>query len=93
MTSWVTLADWHRGNGDHMDGGWAFVMGGFMLLVLVAIVLLVIWLLRTWPSRTGSSTGTPTGRESALDILDRRLASGEITPEEYRERAEILRGR
>ena len=93
MANWVMLADWHMDNGDHMDGGWAFVMGAFMLLVLVAVILLVVWLVRTSTHHTSPSAGTSLGRESALDILDRRLASGEITPEEYRERAEILRGR
>ena len=57
-----------------------------MILVLVGVVLLVIWLAR------GSHAAPPLGRASALEILDRRLESGEITPNEYRERAEILRG-
>lgn len=89
MTGWAVLADWHMGNGDHMDGGWAFVTGMLMLLVLVAVVLLVIWVVRG----TASHTGAAASGESPMDLLDRRLASGDITPEDYRERAEILRGR
>ena len=87
MTNWLMLADWQ--NGDHMDGGWAFFMALSMILVLVAVVLLVVWLVR---GTTSHPTATP-GRETPMDVLDRRLASGEITPDEYRERAEILRGR
>ena len=86
MTSWLVLADWQ--NGDHMDGGWAFMMALFMILLLVAVALLVIWLVRG----TSSHPATP-ARETPREVLDRRLAAGEITPDEYRERAEILRGR
>ena len=86
MTSWLVLAD--RQHGDHMDGGWALMMALFMILLLVAVALLVIWLVRG----TSFHPVTP-ARETPMEVLDRRLASGEITPDEYRERAEILRGR
>jgi uncharacterized membrane protein len=45
----------------------------------------------TGASRTQVPAG-PAG-ETATQILDRRLAQGEITPEEYKERAAILGGR
>jgi uncharacterized membrane protein len=32
------------------------------------------------------------GEDDAMALLDRRLASGEISPEEYRERRAVLRG-
>jgi putative membrane protein len=89
MASWAVLADWHMDGGDHMDGGWAFVMGMLMLLVLAAVILLVVWVVRS----TASNAGAAPGGESPMEVLDRRLASGDITPEDYRERAEILRGR
>ena len=89
MAGWAMLADWHMDGGDHMDGGWAFVMGMLMLLVLAAVILLVVWVVRS----TASHAGAAPGGESPMEVLDRRLASGDITPEDYRERAEILRGR
>ena len=88
MALMTMLAQYH--NNGHMDGAWGWVMGVFMALVLVAVVALVVWLVRS----TQPHHGQPQGREEgAMDILDRRLASGEITPEEHRERAEILRRR
>lgn len=73
-----------------MDGAWGWVMGVFMALVLVAVVAVVVWLVR----RAQPHHARPQERdETAMDILDRRLASGEITPEEHHERAEILRRR
>jgi putative membrane protein len=52
--------------------GW-LGMGVFWLLLFAMIVWLVVWLLPGSDGVTGRSYG-----ESALDILDRRLASGEI---------------
>jgi len=65
--------------------GWLGI-GAFWLIVLGLIVWLVIRLL---PSSSGRTTG-PTG-ESALGILDRRLANGEIDmPEWNAQRAALL---
>lgn len=90
MAEWVMLGG-HMYDGEHMDGDWVWVvMVPFMMLVLVATVLLVVWLARGWHGSPPAGTGS--GPESAIEILDRRLASGEITPDEYRERREILRG-
>lgn len=66
-------------------------MAVFWILILVAVVFLVKWLVeqsgRRSPSRaavSGAGEGTPAARrETALDILDRRYASGEITREQY----------
>jgi putative membrane protein len=52
--------------------GW-LGMGVFWLLLLAMIVWLVVWLLPGSDGVTGHSSS-----ESALDILDRRLASSEI---------------
>jgi len=69
---------------DH-DIGWAgwlamtFGMGGFWILV----ALLVVGLVRS---------GRPTGHESTdpREILERRLARGEIDVEEYQQRLDAL---
>jgi len=61
-------------------------MGAFWLILLGLIVWLVVRLLPGSSSRTTSPTG-----ESALGILDRRLANGEIdTPDWQTQRAALL---
>jgi putative membrane protein len=82
MTGQVLAQMW--GDGDHMDGwGW----GWLMMLVLVVVVGLVVWgIVR--------STQHPTAHhphDRAREILAERLASGEITPDEYQERVAHLR--
>ena len=59
--------------------GWAawLGMGLFWLILLGLIVWLVLWLL------PGSGGPTRGAGESALDILDRRLASGAIDLETW----------
>jgi putative membrane protein len=57
-------------------GGWGFVV---MVLVWLVIVGLAIWVLSVLFPRTGTRARGPTAR----DILDERLARGEISREEY----------
>lgn len=77
-------SDWDH----HDDGGW-IVMGFGMLLFWVLVIVLVVWLVRTWaPGHHGPGTRA----ETALDVLDRRLAEGGISVEEYEERRRILAG-
>lgn len=47
----------------------------FMLLFLGAIIWLVVWLIGTYAK--------PSGKESALNILKKRYAQGEITKKEF----------
>ncbi|GIX47184.1 MAG: hypothetical protein KatS3mg131_1395 [Candidatus Tectimicrobiota bacterium] len=77
--------------GHMMWGSWGIGMMLTMVLfwaaLIVALVLLVRWLL---------SAGTP-GRhggrhaESALEILQRRYARGEISRQEYEDMRRVLR--
>lgn len=82
------------GYGYDMMGGWFgwILMMGFWLLVLVGLIVLVVWAVRS-----ASGHGTPHGQapsssaaahDEAVAIAKRRLASGEITPDQY---AEIIR--
>lgn len=80
MTHWMTFAQY--GYGGHMDGGWGWAMAAVMIAVVVGVVVLLIWLL-------SEIRGRPC-EETAAQLLARRLASGEITPDEYRERAALL---
>ena len=71
---------------DHHDGGW-IVMGLGMLIFWVLVIALIVWLVRTWPpGQHGQRHETP------LQLLDRRLAEGGLSVEEYEERRRILTG-
>lgn len=81
------LADY---DGHHdMGGGWWVLMAIGMVLFWGLAILAAIWLVRELTGRGGRwSRG---GRQSeALELLDRRLAEGSISAEEYRERRTIL---
>lgn len=77
--------DWDPGrmmNGSYgdgmMNGGvWMMVVFGLLLLALVGSAILVV--IRV----TGSSSHSRMVTGSARDVLDRRLAQGEISAEEY----------
>ncbi len=76
----------------YFDGGW--FMGGMHFLwwiFWVGIVAAFVWAL--W-GRAGERTNDArrmTGRrETPLELLQRRLASGECTPEEYEKRRVLL---
>lgn len=65
-----------------MGGLWWLWMVGFWGLFLAGVAWLVVTLNRP--------RDHPAGRHGATAILDRRLASGEISIEEYQERRKIL---
>ena len=71
----------------HMGGGWWIVMLVGMAAVWALAIGAVVWLVRG-----GSADLGPRRTEGPLEILDRRLAEGTITADEYRERREILHG-
>ena len=70
---------WHRSWGA---GDW-LVMSLMMLIFWGALVAGAVWLVRN-ARRPGHSTG------SARQILDEKLAHGEVTEEEYLRRRELL---
>lgn len=72
--------------GNHMGAGdWIFSILGTAIIIAL-IVGLIVWAVSPNTRRDSSS---PTSGESAREILDRRLASGELTIDQY----EQLRGR
>ena len=79
------------GYGDMMGGGWfgGVLMLLFTLLVLVGFVLLVIWAIRASSGHHSASGPTmhpaEAGHHEAVAIAKKRLASGEITKEQYDE--------
>ena len=83
----IVLADW-----DHMDwgaGGWILMAIG-MALFWGLLILGVVWLVRTL-STPAQHAGAPT-TPSALEILDRGLAEGTISVEQYEQRRRLLSG-
>ena len=76
-----------------MGSGW--MVGGsgigmvigmlFWILLSVGAVLLVIWAVQRF-----TAGGTGKGGESALDILNKRYARGEIGREEYEEKKKAI---
>lgn len=88
MATLMTLAQYRTYDG-HMDGGWGWAMAIMMVLVVVAVVGLLIWLVRSIGAQQAHGT-PPAPPETPMQILDGRLARGEIAPEEYKERAAIL---
>lgn len=73
--------------------GWGFgvfpfflVGAGLRVIVIAAIVVGVVYLVRGIGRRSGTGHG-----ESALDILERRYARGEITREQFEEMKRNLR--
>ena len=59
-----------------------------LLLVLAVLVLFAVWLFRSL--KGGSVTKQEEAPTNALEVLKLRLAKGEITLEEYRERKDEL---
>jgi putative membrane protein len=79
------MMDWY-GRGGMGSLGW-LGMGVFWLVLLGLIIWLVVRLLPGSDSGTTRNTG-----ESALEILDRRLASGELDTETWQTQRAALVG-
>ena len=68
-----------------MDSGWGIVMVAGMILLWGLVIAGIVWLLHDLAGRRERGSG-----RTPLDVLDHRLASGEITPQEYEERRRLL---
>lgn len=69
--------------------GWWLLMSFGMVAFWAAVIYLVAWLVRgAPPSLRQQPTETPS--ETPLELLERRLAAGEIAVDEYNERREAL---
>lgn len=77
------MTGWNHG----MDAGWWILMSVFW----VAIIGLAIWaIMRLVPGRGGDGGSAGSRGDTPEEILDRRLARGEIDVEEYRRVKETL---
>ena len=87
------------GGPGFMFGGALFFLFGFFVVVAVVIAVIVLAVHAT--TRPAYPTGAPPmqmgappppARETPLEILARRFASGEITAEEYQRARHLLEG-
>jgi putative membrane protein len=81
-----------------MHGGWGWGWMSLMMVMMVlfwgAVIFGVVWLIRGVVNQGGSHTSEPPPRnESPIKILERRLAEGEMSEEDYRARREVLADR
>lgn len=87
------MADASLGHMD-LDGGWWVAMLVGMLLFWTLIALAIGWGIREINRSHRATPGEAVSlARDPIGILDERLASGDISPEEYRERRELLEGR
>jgi uncharacterized membrane protein len=79
-----------------MNGGW---LGGLLMLlfgalVVAGIVVLIVWAVRQSSGHTAAGGSAPpsgvAGHDEAIAIAKRRLASGEITKEQYGDIVKVL---
>lgn len=66
-------------HGDSSDG-WVIVMVLGMIAFWATLIVIVVWAVRSMPRESRAA-----GAETPRQILDRRLAEGEITSDEYDE--------
>ncbi len=69
------------GRGYGMMGGYGpfgMIVSGFFWLVIIAVVIWAIW-----HFTVGRSGASKSDAETPLEMLKKRLASGEITPEQF----------
>ncbi len=65
--------------------GWNFGFGFGWILVLVTVVLIIAGIIRLARVSSGGRERQQGQQETALDILKRRYANGEITKQEFEE--------
>jgi len=87
------------GYGNMMNGyGWVggLVMLLFALLVIAGVVLVILWAMRAASGHHAHGASAPppanVGHDEAVAIAKRRLASGEITKDQYEEIIRTLGG-
>ena len=69
--------------GDHMNWGWGMGWFGWfwMILFWILVIFGILFLVRSFSGRVRE--GGVGGGETAMDILKKRYARGELTREEF----------
>ena len=68
----------------------AFAGGGWFLFPLFPLFWLLIIVGIVFLARGRGGPWTGVGRETGIDVLERRFAEGELSLEQYRERRAVL---
>jgi putative membrane protein len=79
----VTMMFWN-------GGGWAWWQAGLMWAGLIVFWGLLIWAVYALITNLTRKPGPGHGEDDARGILDRRLARGEISPEEYQRLRDLM---
>jgi len=87
----IPLADSWGMHGD-VGAGWMALMMALMVLFWGAIIIGIVWVIRSATRGEPSAGKTPPSNESPVEILERRFAEGALTSEDYRARREVLVG-
>ena len=92
LAQWRSNGDLHMGRGM-MDWGyygmswfWHIITIVFWIAIIVGIVFLIRWLILS----TRNGTKGPNREDSAIEILRKRYAQGEIDKEEFEEKKKDL---
>lgn len=84
---------WYWGGGVHW---WEWLLGFIGVVAFWGLIIYAAWYLITSLSRGAPSPGPPAGHPAgppaAKQILDERLARGEIDAEEYRRLRDLITG-
>ena len=89
-SAFLFLADVDFDGHMDWDGSWWIVMALGMVIFWGLVIAGIVWLVRELAGprhHVGER-----GESDPVALLDRRLADGSITPDEYRERRAILTG-
>jgi len=62
----------------------------FSWLFWIVLIALIIWLIVNMSSRSQKNSGSESEKETPLDILKKRYASGEIDKKEFEEKKKDL---
>jgi putative membrane protein len=79
----VTMMFWN-------GGGWVWWQAGLMWAVMIVFWGLLIWAIYALITNLTRKPGPGHGDDDARSILDRRLARGEISPEEYQRLRDLM---
>ena len=74
--------------GSGVNGGYSVMF--LMPILWIVVIGLIIWVVVAAIRRPGESDSTARSADSALEILKRRYARGEINKEEYQEKKKDL---
>jgi len=72
------------------DGGNMWFGGGFMWLFWIVLIVVIIWAIKLATQGNSSNDAESSSADSALDVLKKRYANGEIDEQEYSRRKKQL---